>query len=56
VLCETRSYGRKIKGCVYGYKKERDGFINFILENNDLSLKKKGGNKGDKKSEYEEMK
>jgi len=51
VLCETRSYRRKIKGCVYGYKKGKDGFINFILENNGLSLKKKDGNKGGEKSE-----
>jgi hypothetical protein len=51
VLCEARSYRRKIKGCVYGYKTERDGFINFILGNNGLSLKKKDVNKRGEKSE-----
>jgi hypothetical protein len=51
VLCETRSYRRKIKGCVYSYKKEKDGFINFILENNGLSFKKKDGTKRGEKSE-----
>lgn len=51
MLCETRSYRRKIQGNVYGYSKERDGFVNFILENNGLSLKKKDGNKRGEKSE-----
>lgn len=51
MLRETRSYRGKIKDCVYGYKKERDGFINFILENNGLAFIKKGGNKRGEKSE-----
>lgn len=56
MLCETRSYRRKIQGNVYGYNKERDDCINFILENNGLSLKKKNRNKRGEKSEQEVMK
>jgi hypothetical protein len=40
-----------MQGSVYGYDKEKDGFLNLILENNGLSLKKKDGNKRGEKSE-----